>query len=189
MGKRGRPAAIDSQKIIDAILARSKEIITSENGSIVEKTNTVWKSISDELKNAISPLSLYSYVTDNRFEIRNKLYENEGILPDISLDSNNTTAEDSVNLSHASDSSVPKNITRSYKIFLSKEVFQSLIVVKTRKRPTGRNKKLVRYKAFKPGVWADVINDLLVDSSKITCGLSFESHFISADESYGSFKG
>lgn len=189
MGRRGRPASVEAQKIIEAILPRSKEIIISKSGSIIEKTNDIWKTISAELKNVISPLSLYSYVTDNRFEIKSKLYELEGILPDMSQNSIDTTAEDSVNLSHSRDSNSHENIKRSYKIFLSKEVFQALIVVKTRKRPTGRNKKIETYKAFKPGVWEDVINDLLVDSTKITCGLSFVTHFITADESSGTFKG
>lgn len=53
--KRGRPPAIESQKIIDAILAESKNIIISKSGNIADKNQLIWKRISQKLKNLINP--------------------------------------------------------------------------------------------------------------------------------------
>ncbi|KAH0563639.1 hypothetical protein KQX54_003558 [Cotesia glomerata] len=104
MSKRGRPPAIESQKIVEAIVEQSKEIVCSRSGSIIDKNNPIWKKISGNLHNLITLHSLYAYVTDDRYELKRKLFDCEGINLDQSSNSvNSTTAEESMNLSNNSD--------------------------------------------------------------------------------------
>lgn len=89
-----------------------------------------------------------------------------------------------------SDLSLHENIRQSYSIQLTKEEFKALIIVKYRQSKTRTaKKKFSQYKAMAPTIWEDVIFDRLVNSYKITCGLSFRNHSIAWDEYSGFFKG
>ncbi|CAG5100606.1 Protein of unknown function [Cotesia congregata] len=143
MSKRGRPPAIESQKIVEAILEQSKEIVCSRSGSIIDKNNTIWKKISGNLHNLITPHSLYAYVTDDRYELKRKLFDCEGINLDQSSNSvNSTTADESMNLSNNSDDcNTHENIKRTYVIYFTKEEFKALIITKTGKEKLDKDRK------------------------------------------------
>lgn len=188
--KPGRPPSIEAQKIVNAIINHADKIIISKSGNIVEKRNVIWKTISNILDNKISPYSLYSYVTDNRLNIKNKLFEREGICDHKSFNTTNDTSMDfSINLSNSSDSSFHENVKRSYVIFFPKDEYESLIETKIRHYYIGTRKRRSQYKSFKSGIWEDKINDKLVDLTKIKCGLNFRNHYISANGNFASFTG
>lgn len=132
---------------------------------------------------------MYSYVADNRYDIKQKLFERQNIHLNASLVSTiPTMTEKSIDSSNASNLSFHENIKRSYVIYFTKEEFNNLVIIKYRQCNSGkRRKKVTSYKALKPGIWEDKINDKLVESTKITCGLSFKNHYISTDECSSTF--
>lgn len=187
MSKRGRPPKIPSQSIVDAILDESNRILIVD--SVVEKGHEVWQEISANLNNSISPNSLYTYVVNNRFQVKSKLLELNGIVQRSDNPSAYASDQSDTSLSddNDSDSSAADNLIRLYTIYFTPEEFQGLIEIKVRR--SYRKGKLVKYKALKSGIWEDIINDRLVGSTKITCGFGFKTHYICADGNSGSFKG
>lgn len=129
-------------------------------------------------------------MTTDRFQLKVKLFEREGIgIPSTDSTANTTVEKESVNETNASDYSLKENITRTYSINLSKLEYEALVVTKTRIHKSRKNQTNLQYKALRPGIWEDVINDKLVEYAKITCGLNYKNHHLSADDSPGTFKG
>jgi len=68
---KGRPSKVQSDDIINTILIHKNRIIFSNK--IVSKHDTVWCDISVALGGRITPASLYTMVSCNRYGIRNQL--------------------------------------------------------------------------------------------------------------------
>lgn len=73
---RGRPPSVDKKLIVDCVLKYKEKIVCEEEENrIVKETNPVWQSISADLENKIQPTTLYSYVVNNRFSLKEYLLD------------------------------------------------------------------------------------------------------------------
>lgn len=77
---RGRPAVTDKNLVIDVIM-KYKDQIIEDNKKIVSKHNAVWETISKEFENRLTPASLYTFVTCNRYKVRDKLIKQSPVSP------------------------------------------------------------------------------------------------------------
>lgn len=69
----GRKAVIEPHIVIEAILARKDQILLP-GGKILPKSNVhVWEEISKSLGYKKKAMSLYSFVTDNKYGVRDLL--------------------------------------------------------------------------------------------------------------------
>lgn len=70
----GRPGKINIDLLTQKILEYKDRIITA-NGTIISKHDSIWITIVKELDHVTTPNSLYAYtyVTCNKFSLRNKL--------------------------------------------------------------------------------------------------------------------
>lgn len=71
MVRRGRPGRIDKDRIVDTILKYKDQIIHGEK--IVSKCDSIWITIAKDLDNNVTPASIYTFVSCNRYKIREKL--------------------------------------------------------------------------------------------------------------------
>lgn len=74
MPRVGRPSRLDKNTITE-ILSKYKDEIIKEDGRIISKSDPVWIRIGIELNNVMTPIALYTYVTCNKFKIRDKLLD------------------------------------------------------------------------------------------------------------------
>lgn len=72
MPARGRSAKIDKNVLID-VLINYKDRLIRDGQKVVSKCDAIWITIAKELKNQLTPLSLYTFVTCNRYNVREKL--------------------------------------------------------------------------------------------------------------------
>lgn len=91
MSKRGRPPKTDPVQVVQTILEFANEIVLPNN-KIVSKTSDVWGRISDSLGGQKSAAGLYTFVSDNCYEVRKQFFS---LLLDDSQDGDKVT----VNLS------------------------------------------------------------------------------------------
>ena len=89
---RGRPPSIESHLIINTLLKHKDEILETEIGSFVSEKNSIWENLSKELSNTIKAASIYSYVVNDRFNLKELLLgKNDDVANKTSVDSNLTT--------------------------------------------------------------------------------------------------
>lgn len=62
----GRPARTNNDLLVQKILDYKDKIITAK-GTIISKCDSVWITIAKELDYTITPASLYTFVTCNRY--------------------------------------------------------------------------------------------------------------------------
>lgn len=85
---RGRPPSIDKKLIIEAVLKYKNRIVRENDNLILSETDSVWTVISEELSNIIKPSSIYSYVVNNRFDLRQLLLNSENNGANITITDN-----------------------------------------------------------------------------------------------------
>lgn len=71
---RGRPMNISHVDVIEKLKKYKNDIITYDR-KVVSKLCSIWLTISRELKGKMSPASLYTFVTCNRYNVRTELLE------------------------------------------------------------------------------------------------------------------
>jgi len=69
---RGRPAKIDKHVTID-ILMKYKDRLIVDGQKIISKCDPIWATIAKDLENRLTPISLYTFVLCNKYQVRDKL--------------------------------------------------------------------------------------------------------------------
>lgn len=135
--KRGRPCNVQHNDIIDTVVRYKSSIIISDHviNKIVSKHNIIWSEISNALCCRITPASLYTIVSCNRYSIRDKLI---GFSKVDTTNSFNLCDNSNLNIS---DNTVGEISVESinaesinFIIQVSKHEFEDLIVYKSYKR-------------------------------------------------------
>lgn len=179
---RGRPPAVDSQIIIDAIIQHKDEVISKPNNVIVSERHPVWTNISQKLLNKIKPASLYSYVANDRFNLKKLLL---GI-----SDVNNKSIE-SVNPLDSSSSSISAD--KSNFIFIltfGKAEFENLIIETSRKYRDKKGIERIRIvNVLHPQKWTEIMFKKIYDDFRLLHGYHFEKNHINQNKDSGGFSG
>lgn len=173
--KRGRIPKIDSSIVIDIIL-KYKEVVLLPNDKIISKTNPIWMQISEELDRKKSSASLYSFVCDNKYGIRD-LLNNRKVDIKINNSINLNDSSSTINSTIENDSEENSECV----ISMPRQNFDNLIIEKVYK---GR-----RVKKLSPGLWQREISERLWNNTRMHCGFNFKWHHISNDMSSGSIHG
>lgn len=185
---RGRPAKRSKSEVVDIILKFRNEIMLPNN-KIVSKSNIIWKEISKMLDLKVSESSLYSVVSCNRYNIRDKLKE-VNLTSNVMIESSDF---ESVNNSSISINSTfaTNNFSQTYDVQINKEEYYKLLVEKKCKRSMKtRCAPLIRTrKVLIPGMWQDIFNEKIASQTTITCGYRFKNNYISDDGKSGQFTG
>lgn len=193
---KGRPSKMHSHDIINTILVYKNRIMLSGN-KIISKHNTVWTEISVGLGNHISPISLYTMVSCNRYGIRNQLVDR---LKDINAENieEDNIEEDNINTSNSMDSTYnessasidTKNVEPiNFTITLARDEFEKLIIFKSYKRMQKNKLRNRIWKTFRPGVWEEFITSKIWDSIQLKCGFRFRNHYLSNIDTSGYING
>lgn len=85
---------VSREDIINNVLQYKNHIIVGEK--IISKCDTVWCEIAAALQKSITPLSIYTIVSCNRYGIRDKLsdcVEEKNVITNLSINSNSTINE------------------------------------------------------------------------------------------------
>src|SRR5580765_8219857 len=104
--KIGRSSKVGSKDIIHTVLVYNNRIVVSDK--IISKHDVVWSEISSALCNRVTPASLYTIVSCNRYGIREQL---SGHPKDVNT-TNDLNLSDSIS-SDVSDSMVNKKSMES----------------------------------------------------------------------------
>jgi len=205
MSARGRPAKIDKHIIID-VLMKYKDRLIVDGQKIISKSNPIWATIAKELENQLTPISLYTFVSCNKHQVRDKLTDRPSVspyqpmdvehhIPDVSSivsDSRNTTVNDStINNSDMPVNNVDGILT--FTITMAKSDFNAMIIYKTyRRKDKSRPPSTRQYTILQPGTWQQVFTEKIWESAKLSCGFNFKRHkLINSGESgyaYGTCK-
>lgn len=198
---RGRPMNISPIDVIKILKKYKDNIITPER-KIVSKLCSIWSTISSELKEKISPASLYTFVTCNRYNVRTELLKNiaeeqgkDTTISDsnISVISNETNNSDTT-FEH-SNNSIEHNLqTINFSFLMSTIEFKEIIINRTyayiiRNAKTKSNALCRQRKVFRPGIWQAVITEKIWNSTNLKCGFNFKNHYISRDATTGYING
>lgn len=169
--KRGRPCKVESEEISNTVMSYKDGIIVSNK--VTSKYDNVWSVISSILHNQ-SPLSLYTIVTCNKHNIRNKLLSS---LQDTNVTDKNET--DNIDISNITDSNVTdSNVTASFSrhsdseainftITISSEEFEKLVVYKLYKRMRAKKLRKKLWKTFRPGIWEDFLTSKIWEAARL----------------------
>ena len=131
----GRPANVDKEKVKTAILKRKADIFIVQK--LKEKTDDIWKQISEDLEGKLLPKSIYSKLCN--VDLKKFVFGTSSSIPVPSEDTMNESLNSEVNNSSIDE----ENIT--FVIYAAKTGFEALLVEKkynrregTRIRPTSR---------------------------------------------------
>jgi hypothetical protein len=180
MYSKGRPSKVPKENIVNTILAYKNRVILLDK--IVSKHEAVWSEISIALSGHLTPASLYSIVSCNRFNVRDKLLNrenanatiNESDLSYSSSNMNDTTSSKNSTLNNSRDK---QHI--NFTIMVSICEFEDLIVLKSYKR-TIKNKVRNRiWRTLRPGIWEEFITNKIWDVMRLKCGFRFRNHYLS----------
>lgn len=149
---RGRPPKVEIQKIIEIVLMHKDEIIHDEKShDLVPETHSVWKIMSAKLLHGIKPSSLYSYVVNNRFSLKNLLF---GETESNSVKNNDTTT------STVEETESPiKKIDLGFILTFTKNEFDDLVMEtqrRTKDKKGGTKLRIVNI--LKPQKWTDIVS-------------------------------
>lgn len=177
MYPRGRPAKVSREDVINTILQYKSRIIIDKK--IISKCDIVWCEISAGLQNLITPLSIYTLVSCNRYGIRDKISDcpvEKNITTDLSINS-------SVTKSFQDRSSLEsRNIEPiTFTIIVPLQEFEELIVWKSYKRTQRKKLRYRMWKTLKPGIWEEFITHKIWDAIHLKCGFRLRNHYISND--------
>lgn len=187
----GRPSKVKSEDIINTVLLYKNRIIISDK--IISKHDVVWFEISSALCNHITPASLYTIVSCNRYGIRDQLTGSKKVktFSTIALnlsDSIDSNMSDSI-VNEKSIESINEKEPINFIITIPKHEFEELITFQTYKRMQ-RNKMRNRvWKTLRPGIWKDFITHKIWDAIQLKCGFRFRNHYLSIVDTSGYING
>jgi len=69
---RERLAKIDKHTTIDTLI-KYKDHLIVDGQKIISKFDPIWATIAKELENRLTPISLYTFVSCNKHQVRDKL--------------------------------------------------------------------------------------------------------------------
>jgi len=58
-----------------------KDRLIVDGQKIISKRDPIWVAIAKELKNQLTPISLYTFVSCNKYQIRDKLTDRPSVSP------------------------------------------------------------------------------------------------------------
>lgn len=185
---RGRPPLIDSKLIIEAVLKHKNRIVREDDINFISpETDSVWTEISEDLCNKIKKSSLYSYVMNNKFELRDLLCGS------VNNGANTTFTDNTISSSSSNDSDESlKNENSSFIFTLSFGVteFKKLIVETVRQcRDKKGNSKTRIVNILEPQKWTEVFAKAIYDDFKLSHGYHFKNNYINKDKESGGFSG
>jgi hypothetical protein len=181
----GRPDKIDKNLLKETLLKYKKELI-KENFKIISKSDAIWVKIASELNNLITPVALYTFVTCNKFGIRDILSDRASLCHESNIHENNEDTNQELNITEStrmSDSTLKNSLLSStdgvstFMITIPKDDFLSLIIYKKYRR-TEKNRPLStrEYAVLQPGLWQHVFSEKIWQCTKISCGFNFKRH-------------
>lgn len=181
--RRGRPPKV-AEEIITALILKYGEQILLPDNKIIRKTDEVWGLMSRELKNAMTPESLYAIVTCNRYEVRDQLLLQSGAV--VSDDTRSDVLRDVDSIPEKQ--SIPDKL--DILIPISREKFEGLVVDRLYKRTGRKNQQTYRErKVLKPGEWQHMVTSSIWEETQLKCGFHFRNHYLSGSGTTGSIKG
>lgn len=181
---RGRPSSVEKNKIIDVLLKYKGDIVQN-NEKIISKLDAIWIKIANELENNITPMSLYTLVTCNRYKIREKLcgqninssdsIDNVQDTTDVSSVAVSTMGESTVNESEESFKNVDGVTT--FTITMPKADFNAMIISRRyRRKEKNRPLSTRQYQILQKGTWQHVFSKKIWECAKLPCGFNFKRH-------------
>lgn len=171
--KPGRKHNIDRNFLIQTLTKYKKELVKSENGTIVPKSAPIWLTISKELGQLIQPNSLHALACNKSKEVRYQLLSDQA---NCSIEKENSFENNSLNTSSELETD------SKFTISISQNEFESLLNYKVKK-----NQTCLKFKDG--GAWGDLLVHKIWSQTPITCGFNFKSHYITTDAASGSIKG
>lgn len=181
---RGRPPIVDSQLLIETVLKyKDKIIVESERKLIVPEKTPVWSLISDELEGKVKPNSLYSYVVNNKYNLRSLLLGEPVFV-------NSPSIHNSTNCTISDDSYSEEMSNVVFTLTFGKSEFDDLIVETNKKyKDKKRNPRIKTINILQPGKWTELMSKRIYDEFHLSHAYQFDSNYINSDRKSGGFKG
>lgn len=148
MPARGRPTKTDKHALID-ILMNYKDRLIVDGQKVISKTDAIWITIARELENWMMSSSLYTFVSCNKYYVRDKLTDPPSVssyqpidiihqrISEVSSIASVSRNESTVNNSTINDSNLPINNVDgvlTFTITMAKADFNTMIIHKTYRR-------------------------------------------------------
>lgn len=172
MRRVGRSDKVNKKVLKETLIKYKKEII-KENFRVISKNHSIWIQTALELNNVMTPNVLYTFVTCNKFGIRDQLcdhspmqYEdirNEDREEDENADENEQENISKTKSTTMSDSSLNQSSVRFSNAggvstfiisVIPKEDYTSMIIHKKyRRAEKNRSVSTREYSVLKPGLW------------------------------------
>lgn len=181
---RGRRACVERQQLVNAVLRYKDELLDCKRNAIVSECHSVWNDISKELLNKISFRSIYSYVTNNRYDLRNIVIG----IPDANLRGNiNDIATESVDGSDISDDEEKCFV---FMMSFPKTEFDNLIVQTARRHKDKNGNFAMRIvNILQPNKWTELMAKKIYDDFRLSHGYHFKVNYVNNDRESGGFTG
>lgn len=203
MPQVGRPEKIDKHLLTETLIKYKRDII--KDFKVISKNDPIWKRIGTELNNIMTSNALYTYVSCNKFGIRDKLSDRSHT---FEIDENNiredndreqicdnngreqdnskcTTMSDSI-ISEANECVTNADGVSTFIITMPKTDYDSMIIYKKYRRAEKNRPVSTReYAILQPGIWQHVFNEKIWQATKIPCGFNFKRNKLSSNGASG----
>lgn len=172
---KGRPKKINVDLLLMCFKKYKDDIVNGNQ--ICSKDDKIWLTISKEMNETISSLSLYTYACNNIYGVKDILIKKKfSLTPEISSD---RSYELSTNLSECS---ITDNETDTFEIVVSKQEFDSIIEERLLKR-SGRNKnKKTSYRKtlkFRSGLYQEFFAKIFWKTRRLrSYAINYINHYI-----------
>lgn len=179
---RGRPSNIDPTKLIEIVSNNKNKIIVQDVNGLsvfVPQKNSVWSEICNELDQQIKPATLYSYIVNNRFNLKSIISGDK----DIEF-SSGTNESSEVNV-------IKDDLDNEINFILSLKKTEFLKMILETKREYRDRKGIRRTRTVNilhPKKWTEIVTKRIFDEYRLPHGYHFTTSYLSRDNS-GRFEG
>lgn len=178
--KRGRPAAVDKQRIFDLLGRHIGEIFQEQSQNLVSKTHPIWTTLAQQLK-PYAASSIYCYACDFKKDLRSNQDGDDAVNDSyLSLQSDANSTINNSSLALEKDKLFEFSFTRS----------EFMAMTETYKRKCsnrrGGDRAAVR---FKPGQYSDRIWEEIFDATSLPCAFKIQTTYIALNYQNGNIKG
>lgn len=168
---RGRPAHVSKEKLIATILEHRIDIVSEQDADhIISEHHAIWSQIEEELLHKIEATTLYSYVCNNKYDLKTLLL---GKTPEEIYDFLN--GEEDV----SSDVETKETRDCTFNFLMSKEELDTLVTGRFKTYKDKNDDDHERWiNILQPKKWTDIFSRKIAKESGLLHGYGFKNHHI-----------
>lgn len=177
--KRGRPATVNKDVVIDLLYNHVRDIFDLKTNCLISKSAPIWTVLAKELNNYVLPSTIYTYACDFKKDLlsngNDKDKENQRPRPIERLSN-----------SFFNESSPPKDVETSIEFDINEFKSWTEVIKKKSSHKRGGFTDAVRLKSEE---YADLLADEIFKKTSLPCAFHIKGSYVALSYKNGNIKG